>query len=275
MSTHHSNDVFERLSAFVDGEVSVEESHELQTLVQNDAEAKRFTENERQLKQCLKRACSKTKAPADLRNRCLDVISSQSITPISDQSAPSKVRNTSYYKLMAAASILLAVSLAFWFANNQFSSTPSQVYGVESYVYQHFMNNHDVELMPYDTQTAQAYIFSTYQINMTVPELDGATFKGMSYAEFVPGFNTPVLVYHVANTPDPVMIFAFEVDAMEGDIILERDQYAVATCTSHDDVHIKDIDGKHVVSWKWDDTWYTGISHHDGEVLASMLPINR
>ncbi|MCH8496309.1 MAG: hypothetical protein LAT57_11865 [Balneolales bacterium] len=275
MSTHHPKDILERLSAFVDGEVSSQEHHELQSLVQNDTKAKRFTDDERELKRCLKRACSKTKASAELRNKCLEAINSQNITSISDKSSPLSSKGKSYYRLMAAASVLLAVSLAFWFANNQFTSAPSEIYAVESYVYQHFMTNHDIELMPYDTKMAQSYIYSTYQIDMTVPELDGATFKGMSYAEFVPGFNTPVLVYHVADTPDPVMIFAFEVEAMHGDIILERDEYAVATCTGHDDVHIKDIDGKHIVSWKWNGTWYSGISHHDGEVLASMLPINR
>lgn len=275
MSSHHSKDVYEILSAFVDKEVSEKESQELQSLIQTDSVAKRFTDDERELKQCVKRACSKTKASDELRSRCLDVIGLQNISSIFGQPASTSKKGKPYYKLMAAASVLLVVSMAFWFTNNQLTSANSQVFGVESYVYQHFMNNHNVELMPYDTQTAQAYIFSTYQIDMTVPELDGATFKGMTYSEFVPGYNAPILIYHVADTPDPVMIFAFEVNSMYGDIILERDEYAIATCIGHDDVHIKDIDGKHVVSWKWNGTWYSGISHHDGEVLASMLPIDR
>jgi hypothetical protein len=35
---------------------------------------------------------------------------------------------------------------------------------------------------------------------------------------------------------------------------------------------VADIQGKHVVSWQWQDTWYTAVSNHSGDVIAAMLP---
>ena len=56
---------------------------------------------------------------------------------------------------------------------------------------------------------------------------------------------------------------------------LSEDIEAIEKCKSDSDTYIKDINGKHIVSWKWGNVWYVGVSNHHGEVLASMLPTSK
>jgi hypothetical protein len=82
-----------------------------------------------------------------------------------------------------------------------------------------------------------------------------------------------VLTYATADATDLIHIFVFKVDRMDDGISLQRDPDAVAKCsTDPDAVHVADIQGKHVVSWQWQDTWYTAVSNHSGDVIAAMLP---
>jgi hypothetical protein len=274
----------EIISAYVDGEATSDEVDFL-SRYSGPKDVQQSINAEKALKQRLSNACQNARASQELFDRCLSIVSSEGILP--DKSNDNSRFNykslfpgsgnmlQSYLRLAVAAMIIMGlVSLGILGTGSVFVQENSS-YLVEAHVYEHFNQYTNIHLVTHSTDEAHAYIAQSYNMTMTVPELKGATFAGIAYSEFVPGYRTPVMMYRVDGQMDPVMIFAFDVHAMSGNINLIRDTMALETCVSPDSVHIKDIAGQHVVSWKWEDTWYAGISNHDGEVFASMLPINR
>jgi len=184
---------------------------------------------------------------------------------------------------LVAASILF--SIGFLSGQYSFPKQPelftqsTYTYAVEDLVKRHFTLASDIQLNEINTlgtpSEAERYLNARMGFELTVPELDNATFIGIEMSEFVPGYSTPLLKYSVAGQNDQIHIFAFPIDKMDGDVRLIRDIEAIKKCKSASDTYIKDIDGKHIVSWKWGDVWYVGVSNHHGEVLASMLPTSK
>lgn len=286
-SQHASEPLYELLTAYADGETSADETALIEQRIRSDASFQRALNLEKRTKIIIQEHIRPVPVPEHLYLRCMMAFETPSVAqptslPGSHDSAasmqlPENGKPSRVIPLLfrwAAAAVFLAAAL-YWLGLPALQSPEIASYAVEDHVYRHFAAAHDFGLVTSSTTEAETYIRQNYGLSITVPELDGARFDGISYTEFVPGHTAPMLLYSVAGLNDPVMIFAFKVDHMDVDVRLIRDEDAVATCTHHDAVHIKDIGGKHVVSWKWEDTWYAGISHHDGNVLASMLPINR
>lgn len=275
MSIHqNSYDTAELLTAYVDGELQNEEKQRLAKLISSDKKAQIYINQHKELKATVRRACSSTTAPQHLRQRCLDAISAE-INPPAESAKP--VTPKFYLLFAAAAVIILSVTtfLRLQPADVIQNTAVIASFPVEDHVYRHFNNSNPELHTSFTYAQAQEFILEAWDLDITVPSLEGAAFAGFAYTEFVPGFHTPVLVYNVEGEAEPILIFAFDVPHMSGEITLLRDEEAVSTCIDHDSVHIKDVSGKHVVSWMWGDTWYAGISSHHGEVLASRLPINR
>ncbi|MCC5926086.1 MAG: hypothetical protein JJU41_05945 [Bacteroidetes bacterium] len=274
-SDHLTHNKFEILSAFIDGELDDDEKAIAENLISSQPECRYYVKSMALQKNKLKEACGRVKAPSGLRERCLVAINGDAM-PVSKDKPQRKDRYSTIWWIAAAA--ILVVSLIGILRQETIPNDGRfelSSYEVEEYVYRHFNSGTPELLTSYSTTEAEGYILEAWDIDMTVPELSGASFTGFSYAEFVPDYHTPVLVYHTDDTLEPIVIFAFDVAAMHGDISLIRNQEAVETCVHPDSVHIKDIDGKHIVSWMWDGTWYAGASDHHGEVFASRLPINR
>lgn len=275
MSAHHNlYDHLELLTAYADGELHGNEKQTASELIASNDRARVYVEQQMVIKEIVKRACCHGKAPDHLRQRCLDAIAagnSPSVTP--SKSTSSLV----YTWLAAAAVVLFAVTIIFRLQNQEPvpNVTITASFPVEDHVYRHFDGEKPKLHTSFTTVEAEAYIKDAWDLEITVPSLEGTTFSGFAYTEFVPGFHTPVLVYTTESESETILIFAFDVPHMKGDVALVRDPDAVNTCIDHDSIHIKDINGKHVVSWLWEDTWYAGISNHHGEILASRLPINR
>jgi len=270
-SDHSSKNIYELITAYTDGETTPEEFALIENHLHADEHLRRAVALEKRTKEIVRTACHKFVMPDKLFDQCIKAIEAEaqpaSVTPI-----PISSSITPWFRWAAAAVVLIGSLI--WYNLPPAPISNAVAFAVEDHVYRHFTASHISELQTTSTQEAEAYIRQNYGIQITVPELKGSRFDGIRYAEFVPGHHAPVLMYSVAGQNDPVMIFAFKVDLMDEEVRLVRDQDAVATCTHHDAVHIKDIAGKHVVSWLWEDTWYAGISNHDGNVLAAMLPIN-
>jgi hypothetical protein len=186
--------------------------------------------------------------------------------------------NNDVFKWVAAA--VLFISVGFWSGRTvsitDSASIASVTYPIEDHVQRHFSLVSDTRISGTtsidDVNEAHDYLLKHFGMDVTVPKLKNATFAGIELSEFVPGYTTPMLKYNVAGQNDPIIIFAFPLDKMGEDPRLVRDTEAVKTCQKDSDTHIKNVDGKHTVSWKWGNVWYVGVSDHNGEVLASMLP---
>ncbi len=274
-------DALSLVSAYVDGELSPEENRAFLEVYESSSELQLAVRREKQIKELLRTRIPKTRAPEHLRAKVLKLISE-------NQSAQGQQQNSNRprgnnYLLSIAAILLIGLFVAFY--SNFFSgSVPDGVdeagvvtasFTVEKLTYEHFSKNNgkalpaEVDLT--NVAYVQEYLKENYNCRVTVPELEGAEFAGVVYADFYAGHHTPLLSYKVSDD-DYIYIFAFPMKDIEQNNYLSRDDNAVRSIVNHDDVYIIDYDGLHVVSWKWHDVWYAGISHHDGEVLAAMLP---
>jgi hypothetical protein len=290
MSTSHPDEnLLEIITAYVDGEATQSEILSIEKKQKSDEYIRKAIDSELQVKELLKQHCTRIKAPEDLRNRCLSLITNTSTNAqVVEATDAENVGTTSTTRLSNSPSPLFPVilkwavaasiifSLGYWLmlTTQQAPLTLATSYAVEDHAHRHFIlaaSDNMIESV-HSTTEAEAYLLSHYGMDITVPELSGAQFDGIDVTEFVPGYKTPLLRYSATHEDDHIYIFAFSIDKMHGDVYLERDENAVSTCQSDKDVHIKDVAGKHVVSWKWGETWYVGISEHDGNVLASMLP---
>jgi anti-sigma factor RsiW len=272
------NSIFEIITAYVDGEATSDEIAFIESKAVTDRRIVDAIQREKALKKTLQSRLVREKAPERLQLRCLQLISEMREKGKSENTTKQTAQTVPMGNFMRwAAAAIVVLTLGTWVY--QYTSESTIEFAVEDHAYRHFATfTSDLAYLPIDnhsTTAAEEYLSAHFGMNMTIPNLDGANFEGVVLSEFVPGYETPMLTYSALGPDDIIMIFAFEVSEMEGTVHLTRDQTAVETCVKHDDIHIKDVDGKHVVSWKWGETWYTAISHHDGEAIAAMLPINR
>jgi hypothetical protein len=270
-STPHSQpfdkDSAALLSAYVDESLHDQERTDVEHWLETDSVARRAFEAERRFKRFIHERCPRAKAPQSLYaniDGLLTDLAQETIKP---------VRFFSDRIYWAAAAIVLLSS--FFSVYNRI--LVPDTFDVESHAWRHFTSGmaeaNVVDLTEASTALAKAVIFEKMGMDVTVPELNGASFVGVHDVDFVDGYHTPVLTYAAANAADLIHIFVFKVDRMNDGISLQRDPDAVATCSNNPHaVHVADIKGKHVVSWQWQDTWYTAVSNHSGDVIAAMLP---
>lgn len=255
------------LSAYVDQEADAAERGWVEQKMGIDPSIGAAVVAEKQFKRFIGERCKPASAPDSLRRSIDDLLTEADETP---------VRFFSNRVYWAAAAVVLFSAMLYLY---QFFVIPS-TFEVEKYAWLHFDKGMDAGVFLPISETspdaAHGYLKDHMGMDVTVPTLAGAQFKGVQDVEFVPGHNTPVLTYAATNDADLIHIFVFKVDQMEQNAALLRDVEAVALCSNDPDaVHVSDINGKHVVSWQWQDTWYTAVSHHSGDVIAGMLPIKR
>lgn len=295
MSTSNPDSIKELVTAYVDGQATSDEIALVEKFQRTDETINQAILAEIRIRNLVKLKYHRVAAPDMLRTRCMELITSEVksmsadqddaiITPIStvssrdvsNRAVVAPTSNSDVFKWVAAA--ILFISVGFWSGRSLTtdSSFASVTYPIEDHVQRHFTLVSDTRISGtksiHDITEAHAYLLQHFGMDVTVPHLKNATFAGIELSEFVPGYMTPMLKYNVAGENDPIIIFAFPLDAMSRDTRLVRDSQAVKTCQKESDTHIKAIDGKHTVSWKWGNVWYVGVSDHNGEVLASMLP---
>lgn len=292
------------ITSVVDGEVDDETRASFLEYIEEDEEVRAEYESIKRIKKLIAEHCPVHKAPETLKIRVRQFLSKEQGNINSESSsekdkesdidipshipsetsdakermAPSPTKEPLYKKWLYAAAASFLIIAAFWglIYNNQ---STQQNYNIEEYVYQHFENN-DGKLVPTNISTAsltdaEVSLSSNFNMPMTVPPLRNAEFKGVAFNEFVPGFDAPLLEYYLPNEDQYIYIFAFDINQLKQFGNLSRSQEAVKKCVKPEDFHIKNVKGKHVVSWQWNDIWYAAISNHNGKTLASLVePLN-
>ncbi|MFU8860877.1 MAG: hypothetical protein ACNA8K_10660 [Cyclonatronaceae bacterium] len=284
----YREELLELVTAIVDGEASEKEKERYLRAARDDSYFHHALEREKKIKNVIATRSHRAKTPEHLAHNIRTLIATEArksgatstaentrISSISGSSQSSdsvkRKRRPSYFSLFAVAAAFLLAALLHLYQG----TVSTESYIVEDLVFEHY-NNHGGSLLPVSfasesTGHAEQILSNDYNISLTVPELQGASFSGVVYAEFVSGYHTPLIEYTV-DDGDHIYVFAFCLDELKKYRLLERDNAAVNRITDINDVYIKEIGGKHVVSWKWHDVWYSAISNHNGETIASMLP---
>lgn len=121
---------------------------------------------------------------------------------------------------------------------------------------------------------AEAAIANVFSYKVHVPEIKGATFMGIVDMEDKQGNHMPMLEYCQEDIQEFIYLFAFDM-SKPNQPAHKRLREAIFNCRSQTDYHVAELAGKHVVSWKWDDTWYSAVSNHNGNDLAALVgPLN-
>lgn len=286
------------ITPVVDNEVSEEKRKAFFHYLSDHEDVRRKYESIKNIKSLVSTRCPCEKAPPSLKNKirtCIENVRAQAKSmdpevPIYDiqcsgpagekdqqehtEKVVESVGSDYKYWMYSAAATFLIVALAWGIFNvslpNDYAS-----YNIEQNAYEHFVK-HDGKLVPPTISTAslgsaETQLASDYGMPMTVPSLKNAELKGVVYAEFVPDFEAPMLEYYLSAEDQYIYIFAFKIDKLKEFGQLFRNQDAVKSCSKPKDFHIQNVNGKHVVSWKWDNVWYAAISNHNGDTLASLI----
>lgn len=276
------------ITPVVDGEVDQSTQKAFFRYLKKDLHVRRRFESEQRIKYLLSKKFAKKKAPESLKKRVADIISEQKekqqqqntmqdlpVSSIPDHPDNDNQRKPSVFeKWLYAAAASFMVLAAFWGLVYPGPWNTNE-YQIEKYVYQHFTENNGQLIEPNiataSVTNAEIELSRNYDLNLTIPPLKNAEFQGVVYEEFVPGFEAPLLEYHLSDQDQNIYIFAFDLEELDKFKKLSRDDDAVKKCDKPEDFHVREIEGKHIVSWKWNDVWYAAISNHDGEQLAALI----
>ena len=285
------------ITPVVDKEVEKEKRIAFFEYIEKDDEVRLQYESLKRVKKLVSNRYPRIKAPEQLRKRVNDFLSDPNkifdtstgelrdaaidVPParISDtQSGEYEKRNaTSVFNWSwrwASAAVILIGALLFGLYYVYAPESNPNLY-VSDHVYNHFTNHQgrliDPAIITTNLTDAEVQLSRAYNLAVTVPPVKDTEFKGVAYIDIVPGFKTPLLEYYHPADDEYIYIFTLDINSIDRAGKLVRDQNAVRTCIKPKDFHIRDINGKHVVSWKWGDTWYSAISNHNGQTLASLV----
>jgi hypothetical protein len=145
---------------------------------------------------------------------------------------------------------------------------------VSQQTYNHFIQSAGQLYIPTYSTTNQSeainWVRKQLELGISVPEIQSATFKGVYLADFDTNFKTPLLEYE-GQAGESIFVFVFSEDRLTQSGRLTRTPKAVESCSTSTTYYIEDIQGKHVVSWRWGNNWYSAISNYNGDQLATMV----
>lgn len=282
------------ITAVVDDEASAEERQAFMDYIEDDDEVRREYESIKRMKSIIRSRCPYAEAPDSLKKYLKDlcregappeepevpIYDKPCIGPAAQQQGSKdagglSAESTKRWFFAVAASILIIAAVGGFYYFYDSTGENGEIYNLEEYVSEHFQKNEGGLITPNiataNLGSAENRMARDYDMPMIVPELENADFKGIAYIDFVPNFKAPMLEYYLPDEDQYIYIFAFQVDKLEKFGQLVRHQEAVKKCDKPKDFYVRDVKGKHVVSWKWNGVWYAAVSNHSGNRLASLV----
>jgi len=293
----------ELMSLVIDNEASEDEKIAFFKYIRKSPDVRKKYESLLYVKQLLKTKYSRESAPKHLKKKIVGIIDDMEW----EQEQKSKVDNSTthlnsvntfgddYYntsssnnssiisKLLMPARYLAAASVIFIFSllTIEFLEKISgdRLYNQNSLEYvalNHFRTGSHIEASlasfnPTSMDHASELLKENMSYSPRLPKIEGADLRSIQQTTFSGGHNVPVFDFYQEGINEAIHIFAFKVGEFDDPKMVPRDPEAVKNCKTYDDYHIKNINGKHVVSWKWDDYWYTAVSNHNGNDLIAIL----
>jgi len=297
-------EALEILPLVVDNEATKSEKDAFFSYIQRDEEVKKHYESMLFIKQMLKTKYSPEKAPDYLKDKVSrmieDLKSEDEISSdLQSKNTPSSVKvpvndsipasgdtkkSGQLYAILKPARYVIAASVIFFFTlitvelleKSSTNGIQAVTYDIEEIALSHFTNGSHVtaslaSFQPASIDDASDIIEDEMSHQLRMPLINGAELSNIYYTTFADGFTTPVLEFYQAGIEETIHVFAFRMEDLQKHKSMKPDPEAVERCKTYDDYHVKDIEGKHVVSWKWGDYWYTAVSNHDGNDLIALV----
>lgn len=291
------NSAIQLLPAVIDNEASYEERVAFFDYIEKDENVRIEYESELFIKKLLNEKLTKRSAPESLKKRINETIqdmtresSTESNTDDTSAALKSIEKKNDHIKkgynpfrsvhkpvrYIAAAAVILILSFVTIELLDRSSHVSFDTLSVERAAFTHFMDEtfDDVSLsgiIPGSVEDASDYLHNELSHPLRLPLIEGAEINKVIYADFITDFKTPVIDFYQSDIDEHVIVFAFDIDQLKSNKQIVRDPEAVVKCKTYDDYHIREIEDKHVVSWKWGDYWYTAISNHNGEDLIALV----
>ena len=284
------------LHAVVDDEASERERIAFYKFIDNHPDVKNEFEETLLLKRLLSEKLSKKRAPQHLRERVLhkvQALEKENAGDPSRQTGPdkniqvekqpepfqqsSRKRTGKTFRILSAAAVVLFISLLTVHLLERIAINPdsSTNFVVENIAAQHFILSGGEFIEPlFETNSpteAEQFLYEQFEMDVTVPLINGVEFAGVVMMDFIDDYQTPMLEYVDSGYSEAIYLFVFDVDKVSENKTLERHREAVKTCILDNDFYVTELDGHHAVSWLWDNIWYTAVSNHDGYHLASLV----
>ena len=285
------------LPAVVDGEVSDELRAAFMAYIESDPVVREEYEDALLIKKLLSEKLPRRKAPEHLKMNVYQLIEKldheSSLRDMETEEdtireSSDSIPNDSFartilipsLRYVAAAAVILFITLTtLRFLDRMDSADELMAETVENYTAIHFANTSgnapEFHFATSSEEDAEKYLRDHHGVSITVPKISGARFAGVFMSDFYDGMIAPLLEYHQPEIGEPIFLFAFNVNDIDRRKNIVRNSEAVEKCVKNTDFHVVEVDSRHVLSWKWDDNWYTAVSNHNGYDLASLIePLN-
>ncbi len=292
------------IASIIDGEATETESHAFFNYIKKDDTVRKQYESLKIVRELVKKNYKREKAPDHLKTKITELIadlewekklsfridnSPNSIKDVSkdriSNSSSASNRNT-IFKLLKPLRYVAAAAVIFFFSLitiellERTSTGQLPVYqSLEEIVFTHFQNSDEfngvlVSVTPDDINHASEYLEAQLSYFPRMPVFDGAEITEVIYSNFMGNYDVPILKFHQEEIDENIYVFAFKLDELKKEKSIKRDSEAVKHCQTYGDYHIREVNGKHIVSWKWGDYWYAAVSNHNGnDVIAMVEPM--